>query len=165
MPVYFIGQVMSNNCTHIKIGRTSDISRRRGQLQTGSPYPLEIMGWIHSDNDAALERQLHLDFATRRQVGEWFQIEPGEILPILMAEGDNGFIAKNADAFEIAGHDRHGVPEYLGVWAWGELEFQDCCPFCGCFCGMQYQEASSMYYCMSCDTLTDFSELSRDDEE
>lgn len=24
-----------------------------------------MLGWIHSDNDAALERQLHLDFATR----------------------------------------------------------------------------------------------------
>ncbi|WP_080265827.1 GIY-YIG nuclease family protein [Pseudomonas syringae] len=65
MPVYFIGQVLSNNCNHIKIGRASDISRWRGQLQTCSPHPLEIIGWIHSDNDAVLERQFHLDFATR----------------------------------------------------------------------------------------------------
>ncbi|CRM19339.1 GIY-YIG nuclease family protein [Pseudomonas sp. 35 E 8] len=165
MPVYFIGQVQSNNCTRIKIGRTGNITRRRGQLQTGSPHPLEIMGWIRSDDEVALEKQLHIDFAHRRQIGEWFRIEPGEILPILRAEGDSGFVAKNADAFEITGYDRDAVPEYLGVWAWCDLEFHECCPFCGCFCGMHYQDASSMYHCTNCDALTDFSELSPYDDE
>jgi hypothetical protein len=51
------------------------------------------------------------------------------------------------------------TPEYLGVWEWADLEIDECCPFCGCLCGMHFQEASQMYYCIRCDTLTDFSEL------
>lgn len=165
MPVYFIGQVQANNCIHIKIGRASDITRRRGQLQTGSPFPLEVMGWIHSENDAALERRLHIHLAPQRLIGEWFRIEPADVLPILMGEGENGFIAKNADAFEITGYGRDALPEYMGVWAWGDLEIQECCPFCGCFCGMHYQDASCMYHCINCDVLTDFSDLSQDDRD
>jgi hypothetical protein len=49
----------------------------------------------------------------------------------------------------------------LGVWEWGDLEIDECCPFCGCLCGMAFQEASQMYHCISCDALTDFSELRR----
>ena len=56
-------------------------------------------------------------------------------------------MAKNADAFEIIGRDRDGIPEYLGVWNWGDLELENACPFGGCLCGMHFQDASSMYWC------------------
>ena len=80
-----------------------------------------------------------------------------------MQAGSNGFVAKNADAFEVTGFDKNAVPEYLGVWKWGDLELEECCPYCGSFCGMHYQEASCMYHCLNCDTLADFSDLSRSD--
>jgi hypothetical protein len=79
--------------------------------------------------------------------------------PFSSAPGRAGFVAKNADAFQIVGYDRDAIPEYLGVWEWADLEIDECCPFCGCLCGMHFQEASQMYYCIRCDTLTDFSEL------
>ena len=91
--------------------------------------------------------------------GEWFAIEPADVLPILMRAGRDGFVAKNANAFQITGYDRDTVPEYLGVWEWADLEIDECCPFCGCLCGMHFQDTSQMYYCIRCDTLTDFSEL------
>lgn len=159
MPVYFIGYQGTEGCL-IKIGVAKDIRRRRIQLQTGSPVTLEIMGWIRSRDDAALERSLHAKFKTHRERGEWFNLDPSEILPDLTSAGCEGFVAKNADAFEITDYDSDAVPEYMGVWKWGDFEFHECCPFCGCFCGMHYQEASCMYHCMNCDTLTDFSELS-----
>jgi hypothetical protein len=159
MPVYFIGQ-FEHGRSSIKVGVAKDIQRRRRTLQTGNPSLLEIMGWIQSDDDYRLETSLHKLFEARRGLGEWFDIEPADILSALMKAGRNGFVAKNADAFQIIGYDRDAVPEYLGVWNWEDLELEECCPFCGCLCGMHFQDASSMYYCLNCDTLTDFSELS-----
>ena len=69
------------------------------------------------------------------------------------------FVAKNADAFQIISYDRDAIPEYLGVWEWGDLELDECCPFCGCLCGMHFQDAAQMYHCLNCGTLTDFSQL------
>lgn len=164
MPVYFIGQD-DNNGFSIKIGVARNIERRRGDLQTGNPVALELMGWICADDDFRMESRIHSHFANRRIRGEWFSIEPADILLILMRAGSRGFVAKNADAFEIVGFDRDAVPEYLGVWKWGDLELEECCPYCGCFCGMHYQEASCMYHCLNCDALTDFSQLSRPDPD
>lgn len=37
------------------------------------------------------------------------------------------------------------MEEYLGVWEWVDLEIDECCPFCGCLCGIHFQQASQMY--------------------
>lgn len=162
MPVYFLGED-ENGCTPIKIGVAKDITRRRRALQTGNPLELRLLGWIVSDDDFGLERELHQWFEHQRARGEWFDIEPVEFLPHLVSAGQRGFVAKNADAFQITGYDSDAIPEYLGVWKWADLEIDECCPFCGCLCGMHFQEASQMYHCIQCDTLTDFSGLSPDD--
>lgn len=164
MPVYFIGEDESG-CSPIKIGATKNIEVRKRDLQTGNPQELRLLGWIDAANSFQLERHLHQQFAAARVRGEWFSIEPTDILLILMRAGRNGFVAKNADAFQIVGYDRDAVPEYLGVWEWGDLEINECCPFCGCFCGMHFQEASLMYHCLNCDKLSDFSDLHQRDEE
>jgi predicted nucleic acid-binding protein len=57
----------------------------------------------------------HRHFDATRVRGEWFAMEPADILPILMRATSDGFVAKNADAFLIFGYDRDAVPEYLGV--------------------------------------------------
>lgn len=158
MPVYFIGEY-EDGCTSIKIGVAKNIARRKRNLQTGNPLELQLLGWINTGESFQLEQRLHQNFKARHVRGEWFNIEPVDILPILMRAGYDGFVAKNANAFEIVGYDRDAIPEYLGVWEWCDLEIDECCPFCGCLCGMHFQEASQMYYCINCDTLTDFSEL------
>jgi Meiotically up-regulated gene 113 len=156
--VYFLGED-ENGCSPIKIGVARNIAHRRRNLQTGNPLVLKLLGWIEADEDFQLEATLKRQFKAKRRRGEWFDIQPADILPVLQRAGRRGFVAKNADAFEITGYDRDAVPEYLGVWEWGDLEIDECCPFCGCLCGMHFQDASHMYHCISCDMLTDFSEL------
>lgn len=163
MPVYFIHQVERGQWL-MKIGRAADIRRRLRALQTGNPKELKLVGWIVSENDAQTERSLHRKYTRVNVGGEWFALQPADILGDLQAAWIDGFVAKNADAFEVAGHDKDAVPEYLGVWDWADLEIDECCPFCGCLCGMAFQDTSQMYHCLHCDALTDFSELSRDFE-
>ncbi|MDR7193267.1 GIY-YIG nuclease family protein [Luteimonas terrae] len=158
MPVYFIGE-HENQCSPIKIGVAKNIEVRKRNLQTGNPLELRLLGWIEAHNSFELERRLHQHFEATKVRGEWFAIEPADILSILMRAGSDGFVAKNADAFQIVGYDRDAVPEYLGVWEWGDLEIDECCPFCGCLCGMHFQEASQMYHCLNCDALSDFSDV------
>jgi len=161
MPVYFVHQVERGEWL-MKIGRAADIRRRLRALQTGNPKELKVVGWIVSENDTRTERSLHRRYAHANVGGEWFALQPADILGDLQAAGMDGFVAKNADAFEVVGHDKDAVPEYLGVWDWADLEIDECCPFCGCLCGMAFQGASQMYHCLHCDALTDFSELSPD---
>ena len=158
MPVYFIGED-ENGCSPIKIGVAKNIEARQRNLHTGNPLELRLLGWIEATDAFQLERELHKHFGSTHVRGEWFDIQPGDSLTILKRAGRDGFVAKNADAFQIVGYDRDAIPEYLGVWEWADLEIDECCPFCGCLCGMHFQEASQMYYCIRCDTLTDFSEL------
>ena len=163
MAVYFL--LEENDADwRMKIGRARDMTARRRALQTGNSRPLKLVGWIEAKDDPGVEARLHAKYADRnvgRNGGssskEWFHLQPADILDDLVRAGISGFVAKNADAFEIVGYDRDAVPEYLGVWDWASLELDECCPFCGCMCGMHFQEASHMYHCINCDTLTDFS--------
>lgn len=171
MKVYFI--LEENDADwRMKIGRATNLRGRRGALQTGNSRPLKVVGWIDTENGAAVEKRLHVKYADRniaRDTGgtarEWFYLQPADILEDLQDAGIEGFVEKNADAFEVIGHDRDGVPEYLGVWDWSSLELEECCPFCGCFCGMHFQDASQMFYCLSCQELTDFEQPDFDNEE
>ena len=93
-----------------------------------------------------------------------FSRKNGDEMPVAAAELTLGYQAHEAPAPS----DKIGpfaVPEYLGVWEWGDLEIEECCPFCGCLCGMHFQDASQMYYCLNCDTLTDFSEVDPRNED
>lgn len=47
------------------MGISKNISKRIGQLQTGSPYELKLMGWIVSNEDRKLEKQLHGKYAIK----------------------------------------------------------------------------------------------------
>ncbi len=161
MPVYFLGEA-ENNCSPIKIGMTrGNIELRKRNLQTGNPLKLLLLGWIETPEAIQLEKQIHKRFEATRGRGEWFDLVPSDILPVLMEAGRDGFVAKADDysAFQIVGYDSDAIPEYLGVWDWADLETEQCCPFCGCLCGMHFQEATLMWYCVGCDTQTNFSEF------
>lgn len=152
MSVYFIADRKNGL---VKIGVSRDRNRRINQLQTGNPFKLEFMGWIEQDeNHFKIEKSLHEKYSDKHFNGEWFEISQDDVIHELTLH--HGFIPKNDDAFKIIGYDRDGIPEYMGVWDWKDFELEECCPFCGCLCGMHYQEASSMYYCMNCDELTNF---------
>lgn len=154
--VYFVID-RKNDTT--KIGVTGNIPRRLANLQTGNSNKLELMGWITPEDDHGTEKVLHKRYKEKRVPGggkEWFAISQDVVLRELQQA--RGFIPRNADSFEIIGYDQDGIPEYMGVYIWADFECDECCPFCGCFCGMYFNEAASMYHCLNCDTLSDFSE-------
>jgi hypothetical protein len=159
MSVYFVSDP---DKPAIKIGKSSRIRKRLSELQTGNPSKLKLMGWIETLSDTKSEKMLHRKYKNFIINGEWFSITQDHVLNELKKH--NGYIPKSKDAFAVVGYDRDGVAEYMGVCDWNDFELHECCPFCGCFCGMHYQEASSMYYCIECGTLTDFSELSSIEE-
>ena len=160
MAVYFIRERPTEL---VKIGVSKDAPKRQRNLQTGNPRELELMGWItpQDGTDFALERHLHKKYATCNVAREWFAITSGHVLDELRHAHINGFVPKQADAFEIIERDKDAVPIYLGVCAWVDLEIDECCPFCGSFCGMHFQDASWMYHCLHCDELTDFEDIPR----
>lgn len=159
MPVYFVTE--RKNAV-IKIGVSTQIRKRLAQLQTANAYELELMGWVVSEDDYRTEKALHQKYESQRERGEWFSISQDDVLRELTLA--HGFIPKIENAFEIIGYDQDRIPEYVGVCKWGDFEYYECCPFCGCFCGMHFNDALSMYHCINCDTLTDFSELSQSHE-
>ena len=68
--VYFIKNGSDN---HIKIGYAKDPGKRLKELQTGSPYPLELLLTI--DGDIKKEKSLHNKFKSLSVKGEWFKPE------------------------------------------------------------------------------------------
>ncbi|WP_287378652.1 GIY-YIG nuclease family protein [Mesorhizobium sp.] len=86
MPVYFLGED-ENGCSPIKIGVAKNIEKRTRDLQTGNPSTLRLLGWIEASEDLKLEGDLKRRFDAARVRGEWFAIEPADILPLLMGGG------------------------------------------------------------------------------
>ncbi|MFG1360181.1 MULTISPECIES: GIY-YIG nuclease family protein [Xanthobacter] len=115
MPVNFIGED-ENGCSLIKIREVKNIEARKCNLQTGNPLELRLLGWIEAADAFQLERHLHQHFGSTHVRDAWFAIEPADILPILRRAGRDGFLVKNADAFQVVGYDRDAIPEHLGVW-------------------------------------------------
>lgn len=57
----------------LKIGYAKDVRKRVAQLQTGSPFPLELMGYIAGNFET--ERSIHRECKRQRKFGEWFSID------------------------------------------------------------------------------------------
>lgn len=157
MPVYFI---LDPNSEQVKIGRAQNVHKRNKDLQTGNPGLLQLLGWIFVDNDVRVEQRLHQQYQYQRGLGEWFHIGLTEVLNELKRE--QGFVPTPKDSFEIVGYDRDAIPEYVGVCIWNNFEIYECCPFCGCLCGMHEQEETGMYHCINCDAYTNFDFLSEE---
>ncbi|XXZ47421.1 GIY-YIG nuclease family protein (plasmid) [Streptomyces cavourensis] len=71
----------------VKIGWTSNPSRRIADLQSGSPLALRLLGTF--EGNAALEAALHTHFAEHRVRGEWFDLGDNPLAvvePVAMKE-------------------------------------------------------------------------------
>lgn len=66
--VYFVG-----SRSHVKIGHARDIGGRARSLQTSHAEPLQLLAW--EDGGQKRERELHQQFASYRERGEWFRPE------------------------------------------------------------------------------------------
>ena len=152
MPVYFIAENENGNYGNlrVKIGISDNIQSRIRQLQTGSPYELKLMGWIESNNDRVLEKQLHQKYASVNTHREWFELDAGDVFEELKKHSTSAFIATNENAFEVISYDRDGMPEYFGAWQWGDAEIDEFCPSCGWGGGMDYNENYGGMRCLNC---------------
>ncbi|ELG4788098.1 GIY-YIG nuclease family protein [Vibrio vulnificus] len=152
MAVYFIAEDENGNydCMRIKIGISKNVPKRLAQLSTGSPYKLKLMGWIDSDNDRSLEKQLHTKYSLHNVHLEWFELSVCDVLEELKLHSVDSFIAVNDNAFEIVARDRSGVPEYLGAWQWTDVDEQEFCPSCGWGGGLDYNENYGGERCLHC---------------
>ncbi len=57
----------------IKVGRSSDVTRRRGEIQTGCPYEVRVL--LIADGQGYREGHIHRimrRFRLRSEKGEWF---------------------------------------------------------------------------------------------
>lgn len=68
--VYVLGTPSSNT---VKIGRTTNLTRRVADIQRMSPVPLSVL-WTHPGG-SELEAWLHRHFAAQRAHGEWFTFD------------------------------------------------------------------------------------------
>jgi len=65
-----------------KIGISDNIHRRLKQLDAASPFELELIHVIRSPFARELEKELHDRYSAKRVKGEWFELEPRDILDI-----------------------------------------------------------------------------------
>lgn len=62
-----------------KIGIAASVERRATDLQTGCPFPVEIIGqWAHGEV-RKIERQLHEMFGHKKIRGEWFSLSDRDV--------------------------------------------------------------------------------------
>lgn len=133
----------------VKIGFSKDPQNRIKTLQTGNSRTLEIMGWIESDN-RSLEKQLHTKYEANRLRGEWFLIEPYDVLEELKSKRTSSFICVQSNVGEFLGCDRDAVPEFIGPWEWSDTEIDEFCPQCGWGGGVHYNNALGAENCLRC---------------
>ncbi|MBE4311108.1 GIY-YIG nuclease family protein [Vibrio parahaemolyticus] len=150
MALYFIVENEDLINQRIKIGISRDPVKRLKALQTGNSRRLALMGWIDSGADRELERQLHQKYREQRVIGEWFEINHEIVLDLLKAHSHCSYIAKQSNAGELIGYDRHGIPEYEDTWEWGTLDNSDYCPECGSSLGLSYNENYGGERCLKC---------------
>ncbi len=62
-----------------KIGHTSNLKRRRRELETQSPGRLKLVHRIKTDDPPGLEAYWHKRFRDKRVKGEWFQLTRDDV--------------------------------------------------------------------------------------
>lgn len=106
--VYFL-QV--NDDGPIKIGWTGDTEKfasRRSALQTGCPWPLQLVGTAPGTHD--LERALHKRYKPLHMQGEWF-FPSAELLALAMGSNHTCGCGRSPDRFV------HLKPPFVGFYA------------------------------------------------
>ena len=80
--VYVMAAPHSKGLTYFKIGRSSDVSKRLGQVQTGCPLPItQVFIFTMWGNGAAqaAEWKMHEALAEYRTQGEWFALRTDDL--------------------------------------------------------------------------------------
>lgn len=73
MNVYFVQA--GGDKGPVKIGISGNVASRLSGIQSGNAEPCRILASFEHSNAAAIERQLHVEFADLRLKGEWFTFD------------------------------------------------------------------------------------------
>lgn len=94
MTVYFIKH---RNLSPIKIGYTDDLTKRIYSFNNASPYGIEVIGTIETENASRLEKEIHNKLSAFRIRGEWFEITENHAKSIVRMYTNIDYIdAKNS---------------------------------------------------------------------
>lgn len=96
--VYFLADYGQGT---VKIGSTTGLSKRIGQLQTGNARDLVFLGAVSvaKGTGRAFEESVHRLFADNRVRGEWFDLDQGIIafIDACAVGGDSGWRERHRD--------------------------------------------------------------------
>jgi hypothetical protein len=62
-----------------KVGRSNAVGRREYELGIQLPEQSRTVHVIQTDDPVGIEAYWHQRFAVKRQNGEWFKLEPGDV--------------------------------------------------------------------------------------
>lgn len=111
MIVYF---VKHRNLTPIKVGYTNDLSNRLTALNNASPWGIDIIGTIETDNAPKLEKILHEKLKSFRLNGEWFEITEEYALSLISLYANKDYIdSKNSFETKYANRNKVQKEEYI----------------------------------------------------
>ena len=65
-----------------KIGKAKSIKERMKVFGVQFPIKWELIHYFHSDNYSKAEEELHADFASKREIGEFFRLTEDDIIRI-----------------------------------------------------------------------------------
>lgn len=74
----FVYLIWAENGLH-KIGKAKDLESRFYAFTNMMPLKIELVHSFFSENYSQAERKLHIMFAEKREIGEWFRLSPLEI--------------------------------------------------------------------------------------
>ena len=97
--VYF---VKHKGLDPIKIGMSthSNPFHRIQSMETSSPFGMELLGFVKTDNPLILEKKYHSKFSSSRIKGEWFSIPVEQIYSILEHHNGKNVISQIASFIE-----------------------------------------------------------------
>ena len=150
MAIYFIIENEDLMNQRIKIGFSNNLANRLRTLQTGNSRKLALMGWIESNDDRKLEKQLHEKYSACQVLNEWYEIHNEIVIDELKNSGTNGYIALQSNSGKFLGCDKNGVPDFMEPWEWSSLDLSEFCPDCGSSCGLHYNENYGGERCLKC---------------
>jgi len=93
----------------VKIGISSNITKRLLQLQTGNPIPLSLIGTISCVNAKKKEKELHTQYLSHKLKGEWFDLKiVDEIIATHLTSYNHNY------KFEVTSAERYDIIDNAG---------------------------------------------------
>lgn len=107
--VYFLKH---NGLNPIKIGSTIGYSpmSRINSYSTYSPYGIELLGYIKTDNPLKLEKTIHYNFINNRINGEWFELSISTVSDFIY-----NFNKKNNNDYSLINNKEKTIKDFLNT--------------------------------------------------